>query len=56
MRAFRDEDRSERVADYKKSKENQGLFTTDFKGKVLNFNPRLAKGKANETIPFIVRF
>jgi hypothetical protein len=44
------------VAEYKKTKENQALFTTDFRGKVINFNPRVPKGRPNETIPFTVKF
>jgi hypothetical protein len=56
MRAFREEDRPDRLAEVKKSKENQALFTTDFKGKVINFNPKTTKAKPNESIPFAFRF
>lgn len=31
-------------------------FTTDFKGKIVNFNPKAAKGKSSDAIPFLFKF
>lgn len=32
------------------------MFTTDFKGRLINFNPKSTKTRPNETIPFTFKF
>lgn len=56
MRAFVDEGKVEKVPIGKKTKENKAQFTTDFKGKIVNFNPKSAKGKPSDSIPFLFKF
>ena len=46
MKAFKQEEKPEKPFELKKSnKENESLFTTDFKGRIINFNPKPMKNR-----------